>query len=328
MPEQVLDWAHVRSFLATVENGSLSGAARALGLTQPTLGRHIQELETTLGVVLFHRFQKGLEPTEAGRSLVATARDMQAAAISFEHEARGRYAPVVGTLRVAFGGLLAAEVLGMAVGGLRTAMPGVTVEAAALSGQGLPAPREADLVLIGERPPYQDLDMLRLATFPVALYGAETYWASVGGQPSTIDGLRTSDLIGPDRLPESIRPVSAAGIPIHRGDCRVRTDDPSMVLSLLRAGAGFAPLPVALGDDLDGVVRLNLPLRLPSIELWLVVAAVPATDRMRKRLVDGALSAFGESAARLAARTAVLSNDVPSKENGSGVDTEAGQAGR
>ncbi|HEY0854417.1 MAG TPA: LysR family transcriptional regulator, partial [Devosia sp.] len=67
MPEP--DWSLWRSFAAVVEQGSLSGAARHLGMTQPTMGRHIEELERTLGATLFERTLQGLKPTETGLRL-------------------------------------------------------------------------------------------------------------------------------------------------------------------------------------------------------------------------------------------------------------------
>ena len=71
------DWHLVRSFLAVLDAGSLMGAARALGAQQPTLGRHIAELEAQLGTPLFERTGRGLTPTAAALAIVDAARQMQ-----------------------------------------------------------------------------------------------------------------------------------------------------------------------------------------------------------------------------------------------------------
>lgn len=297
--DQDLDWTHVRSFLATVENGSLSGAARALGLTQPTLGRHIQELEATLGVTLFLRYQKGLEPTEAGRTLVETARAMRAAAESFEQEARGRMPPLEGVLRIAAAGLLSADLVAVAALLVRDRAPGVELEIAPMPPAGLPSAREADVALLADRPSNPDLDLRRLGVFPIAIYAAESYWRAVGGRPAGPEGLRLADLVGPDRLIDSIRPAAAAGLPVFREDCRLRTDDPAMMMALLRAGAGFAPLPQAVGEAQAGLVRLDLPLRIPSQEIWAAIPSSGPRSRKAQRVLDVGLDALADAALHL-----------------------------
>lgn len=75
-----MDWNHLHAFLETAQRGSLSGAARTLGLTQPTLSRQIAALEQQLGVTLFERVGRTLRPTDAGLSLLDHARTMGAAA--------------------------------------------------------------------------------------------------------------------------------------------------------------------------------------------------------------------------------------------------------
>jgi len=74
------DWNCARAFLVTAEEGSLSAAARALGLAQPTLGRQVAALEAELGVLLFERFGRGLQPTPAGHELLTHVRAMGEAA--------------------------------------------------------------------------------------------------------------------------------------------------------------------------------------------------------------------------------------------------------
>ncbi len=118
-----MDWTLVRSFLATAEAGSLSAAARELGLTQPTLGRHIQELEQILGLTLFVRSQKGLVLTEAGEDLIDTARSMRDSAEAFMLVATGRGETVSGTVRITASEMVATHVLPEALKGLRRDHP-------------------------------------------------------------------------------------------------------------------------------------------------------------------------------------------------------------
>src|SRR5690348_15816573 len=84
-------WELYRSFLAAVQEGSLSGAARTLGLTQPTLGRHLDQLEQSLGgAPLFLRSQRGIRPTEAALALLPHAKAMAAAAEALVRAEIGR----------------------------------------------------------------------------------------------------------------------------------------------------------------------------------------------------------------------------------------------
>ena len=75
------DWRLIRSFIAALDAGSLMGAARTLKTSQPTLGRHIAELESQLGVVLFERTGRGLVPTATALQLAESARAMQSGAL-------------------------------------------------------------------------------------------------------------------------------------------------------------------------------------------------------------------------------------------------------
>ncbi|HYN63798.1 MAG TPA: LysR family transcriptional regulator, partial [Candidatus Limnocylindrales bacterium] len=84
-----IGWELYRSFLGVLQEGSLSGAARALGLTQPTVGRQISALEAALGVSLFTRSQAGLMPTDAALALRNHAEAMHSTAASMERVALG-----------------------------------------------------------------------------------------------------------------------------------------------------------------------------------------------------------------------------------------------
>ena len=99
-PSAHLDWNHLRAFLATAECGSLSGAARRLGLTQPTLSRQIAAFEASLDLLLFERSARNLMLTEAGRALLLDAKDMGKAAAAFGLTASGQRSELSGTVRV------------------------------------------------------------------------------------------------------------------------------------------------------------------------------------------------------------------------------------
>ena len=122
------DWNQVRSFLATVEEGSLSAAARVLGLTQPTLGRQVAALEADLGVTLFERVGKALILTGAGHELLAAVRAMGQAAGQLSLAAAGQSQAVEGLVRLTVGDAVATYMLPRMLGRLAAIAPGIEVE--------------------------------------------------------------------------------------------------------------------------------------------------------------------------------------------------------
>src|SRR3979490_1390293 len=122
------DWSHFRSFLAVFEEGSLSAAARTLGLTQPTLGRQIAELEKSLGTALFIRSQRGLIPTHAARDIARHAQAMAAASGAMVRAASGGPSDTAGIIRITASDIVGAEVLPPLLASFRRELPGVAIE--------------------------------------------------------------------------------------------------------------------------------------------------------------------------------------------------------
>ena len=122
------DWNRARAFLVTAEEGSLSSAARALGMAQPTLGRQVTALEQELGVALFERVGRGLALTPSGLELVEHVRAMGDAARRVSLTASGRSQSIEGTICITATEVYAAFVLPPIAEKLRRSAPGITVE--------------------------------------------------------------------------------------------------------------------------------------------------------------------------------------------------------
>jgi DNA-binding transcriptional LysR family regulator len=120
-----IDWTLLRSFLAVVEAGSLSAAATRIATSQPTLSRHIRELEAVLGVSLFTRSVRGLDPTEATLGLIDDARAMGEAAHVLALKAQGRSQQLTGTVRIAASVIVANLLLPPILVALREAEPSI-----------------------------------------------------------------------------------------------------------------------------------------------------------------------------------------------------------
>src|SRR5580693_3006935 len=121
-------WELYRSFLAVVREGSLSAAARALGMTQPSLGRHVRQLEEDLGVALFTRSPQGLIPTDLGDELATHAQAMQAASAALRRAASGSNHDVRGVVRITCSEVIGAEVLPSILTEFRQQHPGIVIE--------------------------------------------------------------------------------------------------------------------------------------------------------------------------------------------------------
>ena len=127
----MFDWTHLQTFLAVAEHGSLSGAARATGGSQPTMGRHIRCLEAALSQPLFTRTQGGLALTPLGIELSEHARNMGDIAGQIALTAAGQGAAIAGTIRLTASDIVAAHILPDMLVALRSVEPEIQVEVVA-----------------------------------------------------------------------------------------------------------------------------------------------------------------------------------------------------
>ncbi len=147
MNKRNFDWALIRSFLAALEQGSLLGAARATGVSQPTLGRHITELEHQLQLVLFERTGRGLLPTAQALLMADAAREMQSGAASFSRLASGAGQAVEGRVRISATQPVACALLPPILARMRRALPQIEVELVVSNAVSNLLLREADIAL-------------------------------------------------------------------------------------------------------------------------------------------------------------------------------------
>ena len=169
------DWNRVRAFLVTAEEGSLSAAARALGLAQPTLSRQVDALQQELGVVLFERFGRGLELTPAGADLVAHARQMGEAAMALSLAAQGQSDDVAGPVTVsasdAYAGLLLPKILTK----LREEEPGLQIRILADNTSSDLMRREADIAIRNYQPKEPELIARKIADTGGNFYASDAF---------------------------------------------------------------------------------------------------------------------------------------------------------
>src|SRR6185436_16477341 len=208
-------WDLYRSFVAVLREGSLSAAARALGLTQPTLGRQVAALEAALGLPLFTRSQHGLMPTEAALELRPYAEALQASADALRRAASGGGSEIRGAVRVTASEVIGAEVLPPILARLREAHPGLTIELVLSNRQQDLLRRDADIAVRMVRPAQDALVARRIGEIELGLYGHISY-VERHGVPLTIDDLGQHAVIGFDQETAVVRSLRAAGLPLSR----------------------------------------------------------------------------------------------------------------
>jgi DNA-binding transcriptional LysR family regulator len=264
------DWNLVRSFLAALDHGSLLGAARALGASQPTLGRHIAELEAQLGTVLFERTGRGLVPTEAAGRLAQAARAMEAGADQLARSVTSAQAQDGGTVRVSASQTVACYLLPPILAQMRLALPGVQVELVASNAVSNLLRREADIALRMVQPDQGSLVARRIGRVTLGAYAHRDYLAR-RGTPRDLPDLLQHEVLAGDRGREVIEAFHRFGFPVDKSFFALRTDDLIAHWQAVRAGLGIGFVADFVAARDPQVVPLLPALKIPPLPVWLTV---------------------------------------------------------
>lgn len=289
------DWTQARAFLATVEAGSLSKAARALGLTQPTLSRQVAGLEAALGVVLFERIGRALVLTETGRDLVDHFRDMGAAAERIALAAAGHGQTLEGRVTISASDVVATYLLVPLLRDLQDIAPGIEVEILASNTISDLQRREADIAIRHLRPVEPELIGRQVAEWRARLYAASDYLAR-RGRPGSLDDLAAHDILGFAPVERLVATLVAQGLPVSRRNFRHVTDNGLVLAGMAERGLGVAVMPSVLAGRIAGLEPVLPDWPGIPVPLWLVAHREVQTSR-RIRIVFDVLA---EALARVA----------------------------
>lgn len=241
-----IGWELYRSFLGVLKEGSLSGAARQLGITQPTVGRHIAALETALGVVLFTRSPTGLLPTAVARTLRAHAETMERTAAALERAASSQGDEVRGVVRVSASEVIGVEVLPPIITALRRQHPHLRVELILTNRLIDLLQLEADIAVRMVRPSQEQLLARRVGLIEVGLHARDDYLQE-RGTPLQMQDLVSHSVIGFDQENAFIRSLAIKGF--ERSAFAISSDSDLAQLALIRAGAGIGGCQVQLAKQ-------------------------------------------------------------------------------
>ncbi len=281
MARPALSWDELRTFVEVARDGSLSGAARRLGLAQPTVGRHIDALEATLGLTLFTRSPRGLTPSPAALALAPHVEAMAAAAASLVRTASGEAAADRGVVRVTASDVIGCEVLPPMLAAFRAEHPGIAIELALTNRNEDPARRDADIAVRMVRPTQSGLIARRIGAARIALYAHRDYLARFG-EPRSLADLTSHCVIGFDRDNRSFRGAGEFARRLTREDFGFRCDSDLAQLATLRAGVGIGGCQENIARRTPELVAI-LPNAVQfALEIWLVMHEdLKATRRVR-----------------------------------------------
>ncbi|MFY0682336.1 MAG: LysR family transcriptional regulator [Thalassovita sp.] len=288
------DWNHIRAFLAVVQEGSLSGAARSLGQTQPTLSRQINGLEAALQTSLFIRGTRETTLTDTGAALFEQVQAMADAATQISRIATGRNQTLKGTIKITATDAMVSYVLPKCLKMLREKHPDVHVDLIPSQAQTDLTRHEADIAVRHVRPDQPDLIARWIGDFDVALFASPDYLASLPS-PVTAETIAAADFIGfehPDRL---VKQINDLGVPVSADNFKIVATSGVVLYELAAEGLGVALLPTAVAAARFGLVPV-LP-DLPSIRMpiWLVTHKDVQTNlriRLCFNLISEALTDF------------------------------------
>lgn len=288
------DWSLIRSFLAALDHGSLLGASKVVRTSQPTLGRHIAELESQLGVVLFERTGRGLVPTATALSLADSARGMADSADKLATLLSGAHAQSKGTVRITASTPVAVQLLPPILMQMRQTLPDIQIELVASNTVSNLLRREADIAVRMVRPTQGTLIAKKLGNVAIGAYAHRTYLARRSPIRQAAD-LFKHDLIGSDADTAILNGIRALGFTASKDMFAFRTDDFIAQWYAVRAGLGIGFMASYMArTDPDVVQVLPDALRIPPLPMWLAVHREIRTNQRIRLVYDFLAGALPE----------------------------------
>jgi len=276
------DWNQTRAFLATVEEGSLSAAARALGLTQPTLSRQVACLEEELGVILFERNRRNMTLTQSGLELVEYARDMGESAMRISLAAAGQSQAIEGDVSITAPDLFSTYSLPKIVEKIRTKAPGINIEIISSNAVHDLTKREADIAIRHERPEQPELIAKLVCNTTGHFYASKDYLAQLE-HPITLDVINKADFVGHDSVEWFLPIVNSFGLQLTAENLKIITSSGVTLLELVKQGLGVSLLYRQVADLNPNLQQVFPECSIP-IPIWLITHKELKTN-LRIRMV-------------------------------------------
>lgn len=278
------DWDDLKTLIACADEGSLSGAAAMMGISQPTLGRKIDALEASLGVQLFTRSPRGMALTVTGQHMLAHAREVEAAAARLSMAAAGRGEAVKGVVRITASAVLATYRLPPILARIVQAEPGVEIELVVSDATDNLHLREADIAIRMYRPEQLGLIARKITDIETGLFASHGY-LSKHGMP-TVETIGSHRMVGYDRNPIMRNFVKDSGMSTPKAFFPLRTDDQVVNWRIALAGGGIGVTQREVGLTEPLMVPVLPDIEMPSLPVWLTVHEELRTSSLIRRVFD------------------------------------------
>ena len=283
-----LDWNQLKAFLETAETGSLSAAARKLGLTQPTLSRQVAAIEQYMGVTLFERVGKSMALTPTGLDLLEHARAMGAAADALSLAATGSSQAVRGVVSVSATDVVSSVLLPPLVKKLHDQEPGIAIDVIPSNALSDLLRREADIAIRHVKPEQPDL-IARLIREATAYFYASESWVNAHGHPRSAEDAARLSFVGSDRSGQYLGYLRTHGLPLSEANFSCYADHSVAHWALVRQGMGIGVMMEEIALATPGMVRVLDDLPPILFPIWLVTHRELRTSK-RIRMVFDALA--------------------------------------
>ncbi|MDH7973520.1 LysR family transcriptional regulator [Sphingomonas sp. AR_OL41] len=293
-------WDLYRTFGAVLREGSLSGAARVLGLTQPSVARHIEALEQSIGADLFVRSQRGLSPTEAALALKPFADSLATTTAALLRTASGAAGEIAGTVRVSASEVVGIEHLPPILAQLRRHYPKLSVELVLSNTLDDLLLREADIAIRMVQPTQQALVTRKVGSLKIGLHAHRDY-LDRRDVPQTMASLSAHDLIGYDVETAAIRAIAARFPALGRSAFALRTDSDVAQLAAIRAGFGIGICQTILAARDPDLVRVLTDAFDLDLGVWVTMHEDLRTSPRYRAVFDALASGLAAIVAGQAA---------------------------
>ena len=278
--------------MEAAEEGSLAAAARALDMTQPTLGRQVAALEEEIGVDLFTRRGRGLELTPNGTKLVEHVRAMGDAANRFSLSATGKSDVIEGNICITTTELLATFILPPMIQKLRQSEPGIEIEIISTNDESNLNRRDADIAIRSFRPSQPELIAKKLFDAKGHLYAATTYLQRLGN-PKSIAELDNANFVDVEKSGRLLSLLNSQGFKLSSRNFPVITKSHIVQWELVKQGVAICGTLEQIGDREPLVERVVVPGLAPiTAEVWIVTHKELRISRRVRTVFDFLVSEF------------------------------------
>lgn len=279
------DWNLLRSFLSVVDEGSLSAAARTSHISQPTLGRHIDELERSLATTLFDRTGRSLEPTQAALQLAEKVRAAETILNQAQHDVTEQEQEIRGTVRLTASNIVSHYILPDILRKLRDVAPEISIELVSSDSTQNLLEREADIALRMFRPTQNDLITKKIGNVATVTCAHQSYLDRYG-TPHKPQDLFGHTMLGLDHDRDIIEGAKQIGWKLAREDFAFRCDNHSVVWEMTKAGLGISFAQKLMVRDTPGMQAILPDLPVPGMELWLTTHRALRTNARIRKVFD------------------------------------------